>query len=80
MAINQLKGSIFVQNLTPLRREDNHKLSLILKNQFNLTLRSGIHKHTNGHRLYVFGKSKDILLNLVKPYLIDHFYYKFDLN
>ena len=58
--------------------EENHKLSLILKNQFNLDC--GVHKHTNGHRLYVFGKSKDILLNLVKPYLIDHFYYKFDLN
>lgn len=58
--------------------EDNHKLSLILKNQFNLDC--GIHKHTNGHRLYIFGKSKDLLLNLVKPYLIEHFYYKFDLN
>ena len=58
--------------------EDNHKLSLILKNQFNLDC--GIHKHTNGHRLYVFGNSKDLLLDLVKPHLIEHFYYKFDLN
>ena len=57
--------------------EDNHKLSLILKNQFNLDC--GIHKHTNGHRLYVFGSSKDKLLELIKPYLINHFYYKFDL-
>jgi hypothetical protein len=30
--------------------------------------------------LYVFSSSKDILLELVKPYLIDLFYYKFDLN
>ncbi|BDI12848.1 hypothetical protein (mitochondrion) [Phanerochaete sordida] len=58
--------------------EDNNKLSLILKNRFNLEC--GIHKHTNGHRLYVFSSSKDILLELIKPYLIEHFYYKFDLN
>ena len=58
--------------------EDNHKLSKILKNRFNLDC--GVHKHTNGHRLYVFSSSKDVLLELVKPYLIEHFYYKFDLN
>ena len=58
--------------------EDNTKLSQILKNRFNLEC--GIHKHTNGHRLYVFSRSKDILLELIKPYLIEHFYYKFDLN
>lgn len=57
--------------------EDNYKLSQILKNQFNLDC--GIHKHTNGHRLYVFSSSKERLLELVKPYLIDHFYYKFNL-
>ena len=58
--------------------EDNHKLSLILKNRFNLDC--GVHKHSNGHRLYVFSSSKDILLELVKPYLIEHFYYKLDLT
>jgi len=58
--------------------EDNNKLCKILKNQFNLDC--GVHKHTNGHRLYVFSSSKGILLELVKPYLIDHFNYKFDLN
>ena len=58
--------------------EDNHKLSHILKNRFNLDC--GVHKHTNGHRLYVFSSSKDILLELIKPYLIKHFYYKFDIN
>ncbi|OAX35769.1 LAGLIDADG homing endonuclease type 2 [Rhizopogon vinicolor AM-OR11-026] len=58
--------------------EDNHKLSKILKNRFNLEC--GVHKHTNGHRLYVFSSSRDKLLDLVKPYLIDHFYYKFDIN
>lgn len=49
--------------------EDNHKLSKILKNRFNLDC--GVHKHTNGHRLYVFSSSKDVLLELVKPYLIE---------
>ena len=58
--------------------EDNHKLSQILKNRFNLDC--GVHKHTNGHRLYVFSSSKDILLELDKPYLIKHFYYKFNIN
>jgi hypothetical protein len=58
--------------------EDNYKLCQILKNRFNLDC--GVHKHTNGHRLYVFSSSKDNLLNLVKPYLIEHFYYKFDLK
>jgi hypothetical protein len=58
--------------------DDNNKLSQILKNKFNLDC--GIHKHTNGHRLYIFSSSKNLLLELIKPYLIDHFYYKFDLN
>jgi hypothetical protein len=58
--------------------DDNYKLSKILKNRFNLDC--GVHKHTNGHRLYVFSTSKDKLLKLVKPYLINHFYYKFDLT
>jgi hypothetical protein len=58
--------------------EDNHKLSDILKTKFNLE--SGIHKHTNGHRLYIFSSSKDRLLELIKPYIIEHFYYKFDLQ
>jgi hypothetical protein len=58
--------------------EDNQRLCGILKNKFNLDC--GIHKHTNGHRLYVFGSSKEKLTELVKPYLISHFYYKFDLE
>jgi LAGLIDADG DNA endonuclease family len=35
--------------------EDNHKLSNILKIKFNLDC--GIHKHTNGHIVYVFSSS-----------------------
>jgi hypothetical protein len=58
--------------------EDNYKLSEILKNKFNLDC--GIHKHTNGHRLYVFSSSKERFLDLIKPYLIDHFYYKIDFK
>jgi hypothetical protein len=58
--------------------EDNQRLCGILKNKFNLDC--GIHKHTNGHRLYVFGSSKEKITELVKPYCISHFYYKFDLE
>jgi hypothetical protein len=58
--------------------EDNYKLSEILKNKFNLEC--GIHKHTNGPRLYVFSSSKERLLELIKPYFINHFYYKIDFK
>jgi hypothetical protein len=57
---------------------DNHKLRKILKIKFNLDC--GVHKHTNGYRLYVFSSSKDNLLQLIKPYLLTHFHYKFDLD
>lgn len=56
--------------------EENQRLVQILKNRFNLDC--GVHTHTNGHRLYVFSSSKDKLLKLIKPYLINHFYYKFE--
>ena len=55
--------------------EDNYKLKNIFKNKFKLEC--GIHKHTNGHRLYVFSKAKKRLFKLIKPYLLTHFYYKF---
>lgn len=54
------------------------KLKAVLENKFEL--KCGIHKHTNGHRLYIFASSKDLLLELVKPYLIPHFYYKFKIE
>jgi hypothetical protein len=57
---------------------DNFKLSYILKNKFNLEC--GVHKHTNGYRLYIKSNSKDKFIELIKPHLINHFYYKFDLN
>lgn len=56
---------------------ENQKLKSILKNKFNL--KCGVHKHTNGFRLYVFRSSRNELLALIKPYLINHFNYKFDL-
>jgi hypothetical protein len=56
---------------------ENEKLVKILKEKFDLDC--GVHKHTNGYRLYVFSSSKNKLLELVKPYLLKHFYYKFDL-
>jgi len=57
---------------------ENQILASILKNKFNLNC--GVHKHTNGYRLYVFSSSKDKLLELIKPFLLTHFYYKFDLE
>ena len=55
--------------------EENYKISELLKAKFELDC--GVHKHTNGYRLYIFSKSKDKLLSLIQPYLIEHFYYKF---
>ena len=55
---------------------ENLKLVKILKNKFNLNC--GVHKHTNGYRLYIFSSSKENLLQLIKPYLIAHFNYKFN--
>ena len=69
-------GFYFCTESYPL--EENLKLSEILKNKFHLEC--GIHKHSNGKRLYVFSGSRDKLLTLIKPYLISHFYYKFDLS
>ena len=56
---------------------DHQILISVLKNKFNLDC--GIHKHTNGYRLYIFSSSKDNLFQIVKPYLINHFNYKFNL-
>jgi hypothetical protein len=58
--------------------EDIHKLANILRKKFDLEC--GVHKHTNGHRLYIFSSSKGKLLQLIKPYLLPHFYYKFNLE
>jgi len=57
--------------------EDNWKLKEVLKIKFGLEC--GIHKHTNGNRLYVFRTSKSELFTLIRPYIIDHFLYKLEL-
>lgn len=57
---------------------ENEILKNLFKEKFNLDC--GIHKHTNGYRLYIFSNSKNNLLKLVKPYLISHFYYKFEIE
>jgi len=54
--------------------EENIKLCEILKTKFNLNC--GVHKHTNGHRLYVHSSSKAEFLELIRPYIITHFDYK----
>lgn len=57
---------------------ENEKLKKMLKEKFDLDC--GIHKHTNGYRLYIFSSSKENLTQLIKPYLLTHFYYKFNLS
>jgi len=57
--------------------EDHQILINVLKNKFNLEC--NIHKTTNGNRIYILSSSKDKLLELVKPYLLKHFYYKFNI-
>jgi LAGLIDADG DNA endonuclease family len=50
----------------------------ILKIKFELDC--SYHKYTNGYRIYIFSTSREKLLNLIKPYLLIHFYYKFGLK
>jgi hypothetical protein len=58
---------------------NEHELLIkILKTKFNLEC--SIHKVTNGNRLYIKSKSKEKFKNLILPYLLPHFYYKFDIN
>ena len=57
--------------------EDHQILISILKNKFNLEC--SIHKTSNGNRIYILSSSKDRLLELIKPYLLEHFYYKFNI-
>ena len=57
---------------------DEHQILITaLKNKFKLS--SSAHKTTNGYRLYFHSSSKANLLKLIKPYLLSHFNYKFDL-
>jgi hypothetical protein len=58
--------------------DEHNKLVNIFKNKFDLEC--GVHKHTNGYRLYIYSKSKERLIQLTKPYLIPHFYYKLDIK
>lgn len=52
-------------------------LIYILKNKFGLI--SSYHKVTNGYRLYIFSVSKEKFVEIVKPYFLQHFYYKLGL-
>lgn len=53
---------------------ENKRLVSLLK--INFDLNASIHSVTNGHRLYILSKSKDRLVELVKPYLLPVFHYK----
>ena len=54
--------------------EDHQLLISVLKNKFKLEC--SIHKTTNGNRLYILSSSRNRLIELIKPYLLDHFSYK----
>jgi len=58
--------------------EENNFLASILQDKFGLAC--GVHKHTNGHRIYIFSTSKDKFVELVKPYTLPIFYYKLGLE
>lgn len=59
-------------------RADNQKLVDLLKHKFQLEC--NYHKHTNGYRVYIWSTSRNKLFRLIKPYLLNHFYYKFELD
>lgn len=58
--------------------DEHSKLVTMFKNKFDL--KTSYHKTTNGYRLYIFSESRGKLLQLIKPYLLTHFYYKFELD
>jgi hypothetical protein len=56
---------------------ENELLAKILFDKFNLEAR--VHKTTNGTRIYIISDSKEILIPLVKPFMLPLFYYKLGL-
>jgi LAGLIDADG DNA endonuclease family len=57
---------------------EHYLLIKILKSKFDLYCSP--HKTTNGYRLYILSTSKEKLINLIKPYILNHFYYKLNLD
>ena len=57
---------------------ENILLIEALKTKFNLSC--GLHKHTNGFRIYIWSSSKEDLIKLVKPFFVPSLYYKLDIN
>lgn len=55
-------------------KEENELLIKVLKDKFEIDC--SIHKHTNGHRLYILAESKQKFINLIKPYMLKIFEYK----
>jgi hypothetical protein len=50
----------------------------IFKNKFKLEC--SYHNSTNGYRLYIYSSSVDKLFEIIKPYYLDHFLYKFEIQ
>jgi LAGLIDADG DNA endonuclease family len=58
--------------------EENNFLVSLFLDKFELN--SSVHKHSNGHRLYINPGSRDKFINLIKPHLLPIFYYKLELE
>lgn len=59
---------------------DNDLLLLLDVLRTKFELECGIHKTTNGYRIYIFSTSREKFISLVKPYMLEHFYYKLGLD
>jgi hypothetical protein len=59
-------------------KSENEMLIKVLETKFNLAC--GLHKHTNGFRIYIKSNSKLDLIKLVKPYFIPSLYYKLSIK
>jgi hypothetical protein len=63
--------------------EEVELLKKVLENKFKLLVTLRIRKTSTGkigYRLFISSKSREILLNLVKPYFISSMYYKLDIK
>lgn len=60
-----------------LTLEEHYILIEVLKKKFNLDC--NIQETTNRNRIYIQSRSRNKLLELVKPHMLPHFYYKLDI-
>ena len=69
---------LFFTSSNPTTNAGTNLLTNILINKFNLEC--NYHMVTNGYIIYIFSSYKTKLIELVKPYFIEQFYYKLDIE